>query len=253
MSKRKRKARKARTAKVSGKTVSWSDIVIKVDPKGLDVFDIVEINYSDPKYDDKRTALGGALPVDDALKIEKAVDDALKIALTSVDGGETVSAPKGLDLLTPVRREGMYPSAYAAQNPKNAIEADIPLPYVGHHTGVEGKVDVSNFVFEYVSHTFEPAVEFHWNGYKISEPKKKHLTLVAKVRPRVGVEDIAPEHVDSRGLTKLFFHQKYDIDRPDAVCVRELFLLALRHELEESIMVNGVRIWDPHVGRPGDI
>jgi hypothetical protein len=33
-------------------------------------------------------------------------------------------------------------------------------------------------------------------------------------------------------------------------CLRELVMLAMRHELEESILVDGVRVWDPHVGRP---
>jgi hypothetical protein len=28
---------------------------------------------------------------------------------------------------------------------------------------------------------------------------------------------------------------------------------SLEHEVEESILVNGVRVWDPHVGRPGGI
>ena len=148
---------------------------------------------------------------------------------------------RGYGKHTDAERAQQWPAGQS----RGAVEQMIPLPYVGPPGGVEGTLDVSQFVFEYVSHRFEP----DWFG------ARKHLQLVAKVRPRgdeVHTDGEAPK-VDERGLMKIYFGASFEAHRPDAVCIREIFLLALRHELEESIKVNGVRIWDPHVGRPGDI
>lgn len=80
------------------------------------------------------------------------------------------------------------------------------------------------------------------------------MRLHVLIRPR-GDEEHGHYVTDTDGTRwmKLWAGMSFAGDKPDALCIREIVLNFLRHELEESILVDGVRIWDPHVGRPGGI
>jgi len=51
----------------------------------------------------------------------------------------------------------------------------------------------------------------------------------------------------------LYFSNDFPVGRPDAACIRELLIEAVRHEIEECIFVDGVRVWDPHVNGRNEI
>jgi hypothetical protein len=140
-----------------------------------------------------------------------------------------------------------------------AVEQDLPAPFIG---SLEGEATLAPLRFEVLELRWQRPSAFDYQGRQAeamrdgavrwhSPPLKKGLSLVTRQRPR-GDEYPGSVEQDGSGVpyVEVTFHASFDDDRPDALCIRELVLLAMRHELEESIKVNDVRIWDPHVGRP---
>lgn len=145
------------------------------------------------------------------------------------------------------------PRVYAPESSK-AVEHEMPAPYVGGPRALEGATELAPLRFEVVRLNWEkPSNYDHQAGHAFGYMVRKSLELVTRQRPR-GDED--PAFVKGEGeqrWVEITFRASFAPDRPDALCIRELVMLAMRHELEESIKVNGVRVWDPHVGRPFDI
>ncbi len=124
----------------------------------------------------------------------------------------------------------------------DAVEHVMPAPYRGTLDGV--RTELAQFRFEVVGDPvwYRPHAD-SWN-------QRKTLTINTRQRPR-GDEGGGVRHdPDGTPYVLISFSATYEVSRPDALCLRELVMLAMRHELEESILVDGVRVWDPHVGRP---
>lgn len=138
---------------------------------------------------------------------------------------------------------------------KWGIEDVIPLPYVG--ATVTGKTELRPFSVRVVGVRWvtatSPDIGERAEFIPYERKGTKKLTLHVQVTPRSQTELPIRKDAEGRVYVDLYAHEFYPIDRPDAVCIRELVLTFLRHELEESIMVDDVRIWDPHVGRPTGI
>lgn len=134
-----------------------------------------------------------------------------------------VPPPKPLDEVPfvnlsgrPWEKERDDTARYRPQTERNAIEEYIPHPYVGPPSGVKGVCELSQFVFEYVSHDWSTD---YWN-FGLG---KRRLQLCAKVRPRGDEPKHDPPKLDERGLMKLYFSGSFDADRPEAVCIRATY------------------------------
>ncbi len=121
-----------------------------------------------------------------------------------------------------------------------SVERKIPESYVG--ASLDGSAKLDPFYFEVVNIKWERG------------PRVKNLVVSAKIKTRSGDFQINNGTLAKAGDFKVIvFYGDFEAGRPDAACIRELLMNALRHELEECIMVDGVRVWDPHVGRPRGI
>lgn len=128
-----------------------------------------------------------------------------------------------------------------------SVEREAPRPYV-RGASVHGKAELlPGFGIKVVDIDID-------KDDGLFGPPKKHVRLHVLIRPR-GDEEHGHYVTDTDGTRwmKLWAGMSFAGDKPDALCIREIVLNFLRHELEESILVDGVRIWDPHVGRPGGI
>lgn len=122
-----------------------------------------------------------------------------------------------------------------------SVEKEVPAPYVGGRGAIENKLGILKpFVFEVVSYQCGKSL----NGYE------KRFLIQVRVRPRD--DDSISDDPDGKYLT-LDFSGSYDEWIPEAVCLRDLCLRAMRHELEENLYADGVRVWDPHVGHARSI
>lgn len=115
----------------------------------------------------------------------------------------------------------------AAHASVNAVETHSPPSYVG--APLEGKFELKPFHVEVVSVTFYPGA-------------RKECNVHVRIADR-----------ETGQIQNLYARETFPLDYPDAVCAREILIAFMRHEVEECIHVNGVRVWDPHVGRPGGI
>jgi hypothetical protein len=131
-----------------------------------------------------------------------------------------------------------------------SLEEESPLPYGRPPEALVGSAELTPFRLDVVSIRFERYDSFYGPPFASS---MKSLYLHVRVAPRKG-EVHHNVKQDERGeFIDLYANMQFEESRPDALCIRELLLNFVRHEVEESILVNGVRIWDPHVGRPGGI
>jgi hypothetical protein len=111
---------------------------------------------------------------------------------------------------------------------------DIPKPTRGTMTG---KAEVKGFGFTVKNVQITRGGDM-WG----TRPGIKSVQIHAEINSR---ETGAP--------MALYFRNDFPETRPDAACIRELLIEAVRHEIEECIFVDGVRVWDPHVNGRNEI
>lgn len=123
-----------------------------------------------------------------------------------------------------------------------AVEPEAPASYVG--APLEGRFEFKPFAVEIIKIEFLRSGDLDRFGWPV---------MVASGMKRCRVELRVQDRTDPSAKIPLYASETFPIDHPDAVCAREILLAFMRHELEECIHVNGVRVWDPHVGRPNGI
>jgi hypothetical protein len=79
-------------------------------------------------------------------------------------------------------------------------------------------------------------------------------TYTGRVVPKLYVElDATVNHRDDGSVLPLTFSRAFPAEMTEHEAVRSLMLDALRHEADECILVNGVRVNDPHAHGRRDI